>query len=54
MTSLSPVHHPVTSGKPAGARPLRVLYADDMEELRVPMGFVMAREGHQLETCKNG
>jgi CheY-like chemotaxis protein len=54
MTSLSPVHHPVTSGKPAGASPLRVLYADDMEELRVLMGFVMAREGHQLEACKNG
>jgi len=35
-------------------RPLRVLYAEDMKELRDLMDILLAREGHQLETCCNG
>lgn len=34
--------------------PLRVLYAEDMRELRELMRIVLSGEGHSLETCENG
>lgn len=39
--------------KTAGPQ-LRVLYAEDMKELRELMRIVLTREGHGLETCENG
>lgn len=42
---------PVT---PTANRPLRILYADDMPELRVLMRDVLAREGHSIETVGTG
>ncbi len=33
---------------------MRILYADDMKELRELMGYVVCAEGHMLETCSNG
>ena len=41
------------TGRSVG-RPLRVLYAEDMRELRELMCIVLAREGHWLEACENG
>lgn len=41
-------------GENSATRPLHVLYADDMLELRELMGHVLGREGHTLETCSNG
>lgn len=40
--------------KPATARPLRVLYAEDMKELRELMRIVLGTEGHQIDTCNHG
>jgi two-component system, chemotaxis family, chemotaxis protein CheY len=53
MTSSTTLPRPAASGKPS-AKPLRVLYADDMKELRDLMGIVLGNEGHKLETCGNG
>jgi two-component system chemotaxis response regulator CheY len=39
--------------KPAG-RHLRVLYAEDMRELRDLMGIIMEKDHHELATCENG
>jgi two-component system chemotaxis response regulator CheY len=36
------------------SRPLRVLYADDMKELRDLIAIVLSRDGHQVETVEDG
>ncbi|HEY8994905.1 MAG TPA: response regulator [Lacunisphaera sp.] len=54
MTSSTTLPRPGPVGKAAAAKPLRVLYADDMKELRDLMSIVLGNEGHQLETCCNG
>ena len=54
MTSLSTLTRPVTRAEKRGTRPLRILYADDMKELRDLMGIVLGNEGHLLQTCANG
>jgi len=54
MTSSPTLPSPQTRGEKTAARPLRVLYADDMLELRELMGHVLGREGHTLETASNG
>jgi CheY-like chemotaxis protein len=36
------------------ARPLRVLYADDMKELRDLLKIVLGKEGHLVETVSDG
>ena len=46
-----------TASAPAPAtsiRPLRILYADDMLELRMLMQDALAREGHTIETAGDG
>lgn len=35
-------------------KPLRVLYADDMLQLRELIAIVLARDGHTVETVPNG
>jgi CheY-like chemotaxis protein len=54
MTSSSTLPRLQSRGGKPTTRPLRVLYADDMLELRELMGHVLGREGHTLETCSNG
>ncbi|MFZ5496767.1 MAG: response regulator [Verrucomicrobiota bacterium] len=36
------------------ARTLRVLYAEDLPELRELMRLVLRRDGHTLESCEDG
>ncbi|WP_415908120.1 response regulator [Oleiharenicola sp. Vm1] len=39
---------------PTPGRPLRILYADDMKELRELISIVLGRDGHTVETFPNG
>ena len=41
-----------TAAKPR--KPLRVLYADDMRELRELLEIVLARDGHRVESVSDG
>lgn len=46
-----------SAGAPASpplAHPLRVLYADDMRELREVVRLSLSREGHNIETAEDG
>lgn len=47
-------HSPAHSAAASDARPLRVLYADDMRELRDLLTIVLSRDGHQVETVEDG
>jgi CheY-like chemotaxis protein len=52
-TSLVSTSTPAPS-LPTPGRPLRILYADDMKELRELITIVLGREGHTVETAANG
>jgi CheY-like chemotaxis protein len=39
---------------PAAIKPLRILYADDMRQLREFMTIMLGREGHQVSTVEDG
>lgn len=43
-----------SSAGPRPARALRILYADDMPELREIMSAVLEEEGHRIETVSDG
>jgi two-component system chemotaxis response regulator CheY len=43
-----------TSSLSAATRPLRILYAEDMNALRELMSIAMTQEGHFIETVGNG
>jgi len=43
-----------SSSLSAATRPLRILYAEDMQALRELMSIVLTREGHFIETAGNG
>jgi len=43
-----------TPASPPPGRALRILYADDMPELREIMSAVLAHEGHRIETVSDG
>src|SRR4051812_16631971 len=47
---------PLTSqtASPAPKKSLRVLYADDMKELRQLLEVVLARDGHKVESVPDG
>src|SRR5262245_24697345 len=47
---------PVTSqtANPAPKKSLRVLYADDMRELRQLLEVVLGRDGHKVESVHDG
>lgn len=47
---------PVTSSPPNAApkRSLRVLYADDMKELRHLLEIVLGRDGHKVDSVSDG
>ena len=47
---------PVTSqtANPAPKKSLRVLYADDMKELRQLLEVVLGRDGHKVESVPDG
>ncbi|MBX3739065.1 MAG: response regulator [Candidatus Didemnitutus sp.] len=49
MTSSTPASSQSTPG-----RPLRILYADDMKELRELITIVLGRDGHTVESFANG
>src|SRR5476649_2406209 len=53
MPAASPPSREIPADAPAG-RPLHILYADDMPELRELMTDVLAREGHCIETVSTG
>ncbi len=53
MTSSAPFVPAAASFRPK-TRPLRILYAEDVRELRELMGHVVCADGHLLETCSNG
>lgn len=54
MTSSAPFAPVPTPRTRTGQRTLRILYADDVKELRDLMTIVITGEGHMLETCSNG
>ncbi len=54
MTSSAPFAPVPTPRARPGQRTLRILYADDVKELRELMAIVISGEGHMLETCSNG
>ena len=45
---------PAASAVPAGRRPLRILYADDLHELRDLARISLNREGHGIECFADG
>jgi len=45
---------PDSISKPSTGRPLRIIYADDLQQLRELMQMVLSREGHRLDTFENG
>jgi two-component system, chemotaxis family, chemotaxis protein CheY len=45
---------PVASATPAGRRKLRILYADDLHELRDVAQISFTREGHNIECFADG
>lgn len=52
---MTPVTNPPAPVAVSSAgRPLRVLYADDMKELRDLITIVLSRDGHQVETVPDG
>lgn len=53
MTS-SVVSAPPFAVGPKLARPLRILYADDMRELRDLMKMVLTKQGYEVETVESG
>lgn len=54
MTSSAPFAPSASTPSRPVNRTLRILYADDVRELRELMGIVLSAEGHMLETCSNG
>lgn len=44
----------LSSAVPPAGHPLRVLYADDMPELRDLLTLLIQREGHQVVTAEDG
>ena len=53
MQTINPTA-PATPAGTAPGRPLRILYADDMPELRNLMRDMLARQGHSVETVDGG
>jgi CheY-like chemotaxis protein len=45
---------PSLARRPQAAHPLRILYADDLRELREFMSVMLARQGHLIETVADG
>ena len=45
---------PIATGSPAARRPLRILYADDLFELRELARISFGREGHGIECHADG
>jgi two-component system, chemotaxis family, chemotaxis protein CheY len=56
MKSMTNLHHPepAPSAEAAPAYPRRILYAEDMPELRDLMSAVLAHEGYEVETVDGG
>jgi CheY-like chemotaxis protein len=52
-TSFVTAHSPQAS-LPTSGRPLRILYADDMKELRELITLVLGRDGHHVDVFPNG
>lgn len=49
-----PTENSAASAAAPPSRPLRILYADDMPELRSLMRDMLARQGHSVETVDGG
>ena len=49
---MPPDHSPAR--RPQASHPLRILYADDLRELRDFMATMLARQGHLIETVADG
>ena len=47
-------HHPLVASTSEPRRHLRVLYADDLPELRDVVRIALSREGHGIETFPDG
>lgn len=45
---------PTTTASTPPARPLRIVYADDMRELRELVAIVLGKEGHTVDTVPDG
>jgi two-component system, chemotaxis family, chemotaxis protein CheY len=50
----SPTSPPAPASAAPARRPLRVLYADDMKELRDLLKIVLGKEGHVVDTVSDG
>ncbi|MEJ1972112.1 MAG: response regulator [Lacunisphaera sp.] len=45
---------PLPTSEPRPVRPLHILYAEDLKQLREFMGIMLGREGHTVETADDG
>lgn len=54
MTTSLVTSTPPAPSQPTPGRPLRILYADDMKELRELITIVLGRDGHTVEAFPNG
>ncbi len=43
-----------STAKPTALKPLRILYAEDMRELRQIAQMSLTRQGHSIECCEDG
>jgi len=46
--------HPLPAAAVPAIRPLHILYAEDLKQLRDFMGIMLGREGHTVETADDG
>ena len=53
MNAIAP-NAPSQIFNPPAVRPLRILYADDLRQLREFMSIMLSREGHLVETVEDG
>ncbi len=54
VSTTAPFSRPLSAGKAPPSRVLRVLYADDVKELRDVIKLTLARDGHAVDCAVNG
>lgn len=54
MSTTAPSHRPAAGAAAHGVRPLRILFADDVPELRDVARISLGRDGHRVECVDDG